>query len=151
MAGKLTVFFDRTVGRNSYRVHRFLYRHTRGFVGHWSPNGPMLLLTTTGRKSGLQRTTPLLYMADGSRYVVVASNGGRAEPPAWLLNLETKPDAQIQVGRRVMTATAVILDADDKASIWPRLVEQHRGRSRYETLTDRDLKVVALVPVSDSA
>lgn len=146
MAGKLTVLFDRTIGRRSYRIHRFLYRHTRGLIGHRSPKGPMLLLTTVGRRSGQLRTTPLLYLADGSRFIVVASNGGRDQSPAWLLNLTTNPDARIQVGRRVMSVTADILDVDAKASIWPRLLEQHRGRSRYEALTDRDLKVVALVP-----
>lgn len=147
MAGKLTVLFDRTVGRRSYKIHTFLYKHTRGVIGHRSPQGPMLLLTATGRKSGQPRTTPLLYMADGTRFIVVASNGGRDQPPAWLLNLTANPDAEVQVGRRVIPVTAEVLDADAKAAIWPRLVAQHEGRSRYETLTERDLKVVALVPV----
>ena len=146
MPGKLAVFFDRTVGRPSYRAHRFLYRHTHGYIGHRSPQGPMLLLTTTGRKSGALRTTPLLYMPDGARYIVVASNGGRDQPPAWLLNLSTNPAAEVQVGPRVVPVTAQFLTPEQKATIWPRLLEQNRGRSYYQTLTARDLKVVAFVP-----
>src|SRR5438034_1014549 len=81
------VRLDRTVGRFIYPVHRMLYRLTGGRVGQKSAQGPMLLLTTTGRKSGQPRTQPLLYMPDGDNYVVVASNGGRDQPPAWWLNL----------------------------------------------------------------
>jgi deazaflavin-dependent oxidoreductase (nitroreductase family) len=149
MAGRLSVLFDRTVGRQSYKIHRFLYRHTRGFIGHRSPQGPMLLLTTVGRKSGLDRTTPLLYMPDGPRFIVVASNGGREEPPAWLLNVSANPDAELQVGSRIIAVTAEILDAEARATMWPRLAEQYKGWKHYETLTDRDLKVVAFTPVPD--
>jgi len=149
MSGKLSVLFDRTFGRRSYKIHRFLYRHTGGFIGHRSPQGPMLLLTTTGRTSGLARTTPLLYMPDGLRFIVVASNGGREQTPAWLLNLATKPEAELQVGRRIIPVTAEILDDDAKAKVWPRLLDQYKGWKHYQTLTDRDLKVVAFEPVTD--
>lgn len=146
MPGKFAVFFDRTVGRPSYRIHRFLYRHTRGFIGHWSPQGRMLLLTTTGRKSRQPRTTPLLYMPDEPRYVVVGSNGGRDQPPAWLLNLMTDPTAEIQVGRRIIPVTARILTPEEKAEVWPRLLQTNKGWAHYQTLTDRDLKVVSFGP-----
>ena len=76
MLAKLSIQFDRTIGRRFYRVHRFVYRWTGGLIGHRSPAGPILLLTTVGRKTGQRRTTPLLYMPDGPRFVVVGSNSG---------------------------------------------------------------------------
>jgi deazaflavin-dependent oxidoreductase (nitroreductase family) len=146
MAPKLSVIFDRVIGRRFYKIHRFVYQWTRGFIGHWSPAGPMLLLTTTGRKSGQRRTTPLLYMPDGPRFVVVGSNGGREQPPAWVLNLATTPEAELQVGRRKVHVDASILSSEEKAAVWPRLLEQYPSWGNYQTLTDREIRVVSFAP-----
>jgi deazaflavin-dependent oxidoreductase (nitroreductase family) len=143
---KVTVGFDRVIGRRSYRIHRFLYRWTGGLIGHHSPAGPMLLLTTTGRKSGEPRVTPLLYMPDGPRYMVVGSNGGRSHPPAWLLNLTAAPLVNLQVGRHHHEARARVLTVDEKRSVWPTLRDHYKGWGDYQELTDRDLHVVSLVP-----
>jgi deazaflavin-dependent oxidoreductase (nitroreductase family) len=143
---RITVRFDRLVGRRSYRVHRVLYRWTGGLLGHRTPVGPMLLLTTIGRRTGQRRTTPLLYAPDGANYVVVGSNGGREQPPAWLLNLTATPAVELQVGRRKVRADAHILNGPEKAVLWPSLVTHYKGWSHYQELTERELKVVSLRP-----
>jgi deazaflavin-dependent oxidoreductase (nitroreductase family) len=81
------------------RVHEKLYKATDGRIGHRLLGVPTLLLRTTGRRSGVTRTNGLVYAADGADYLVVPSNGGADRPPAWLLNLEAKPEVEIQVGR----------------------------------------------------
>jgi deazaflavin-dependent oxidoreductase (nitroreductase family) len=144
---KFTVWFDRTIGRHSYRIHRSLYRWTGGVIGHRTPAGPMLLLTTVGRKSGQPRTNPLLYMPDGANFVVVGSNGGRPQPPAWILNLTATPEVDLQVGRRRCRAVAQVLSGEAKAAMWPRLLEHYPGWGSYQALTEREIKVVSLVPV----
>ncbi|MHB8220901.1 MAG: nitroreductase family deazaflavin-dependent oxidoreductase [Acidimicrobiales bacterium] len=138
------VAFDRRFGRWFYPVHRRLYRLTGGLIGHRSPAGPMLLLTTTGRRTGELRTTPLLYMPDGDDVIVVGSNGGRDQPPGWLLNLEAHPAASIQVGPRTRQVRASVLRGPDAAPIWPRLVDHYAGWGHYQTLTDREIPVVRL-------
>src|SRR5262245_33138739 len=83
------------------RFHTWLYRVSGGrLLGSVGLGRQILLLTTTGRRSGVPRTTPLVYMPDGERYVVYGSNGGLETPPAWLLNLETRPDAEVEIGKR---------------------------------------------------
>jgi deazaflavin-dependent oxidoreductase (nitroreductase family) len=140
------VRLDRSVGRQVYALHRWIYKATGGLVGHRSGTGPILLLTTKGRRTGRDRTKALLYMQDGDDYVVVASNGGREEPPAWYLNLGANPAARVQVGRRTFDATAHVCDAGEKERLWPRLTALYKGWSYYQTLTDRELPVVALRP-----
>jgi deazaflavin-dependent oxidoreductase (nitroreductase family) len=144
MDPKHAVAFDRKVGRWFYRAHCRAYRLTGGLVGHRSSMGPMLLLTTTGRRTGERRTTPLLYMPDGDDFVVVGSNGGRDRPPAWLLNLEASPEAGIQVARRKAAVVAEVLRGADKDELWPRLTEHYQGWSYYQQLTDREIPVVRL-------
>lgn len=143
---KITVAFDRTVGRWFYPLHRSLYRLTGGMIGHRSGLGPMLLITTTGRKSAQKRTTPLLYMPDGDDFVVVGSNGGRDAPPSWLLNLEADPRASVQVGRETKTVDAHVLRGPDKQAIWPRMLDHYSGWAYYQQLTEREIPVVRLVP-----
>jgi deazaflavin-dependent oxidoreductase (nitroreductase family) len=145
LISRLTVLFDRLLGRRSYRIHRFLYRHTGGLIGHRTPLGPMLLLTTIGRKSGEARTSPLLYMPDHDDFVVVGSNGGRERPPAWVLNLMATPTVDLQVGRHHVSATAHVLTENQKTVMWPRLVQHYQGWGYYQHLTERELAVVLLV------
>lgn len=144
---RYTVAFDRTVGPRLYPLHVRIYQLTGGRVGHWSPLGPMLLLTTTGRRSGEPRTTPLLYMPDGDDYFVVGSNGGRDRPPAWLLNLEASPLATVQAGRTRHGVTAEVLRGEARSAVWPRLADHYAGWDHYRELTDRDIPAVRLRPL----
>ena len=139
-----TIWFDRHVGHWAYPVHRWLYEHTGGRVGRSSPMGPMLLLTTTGRKSGQPRTTPLLYVPEGSEFLVVASNGGRDQPPAWLGNLRARPEATVQVGPERVAVVAEILVGADKEAVWSTLMAQYRGWDEYQKLTSREIPAVRL-------
>ena len=146
MKAKNAVRLDRTIGRQVYAIHRWLYRATGGRIGQKSAQGPMLLLTTTGRKSGQPRTNPLLYMPDGENCVVVGSNGGRPEMPQWVLNLKADPNCSVQVGRHTYPAIADVLQGDAKAGLWPRLTDFYEGWAHYTTITDRELPVVVLRP-----
>ena len=142
----LAVVFDRLVGRRFYRLHLRIYRLTGGIVGHHSPAGPILLLTTEGRRTGRPRTTPLLYMPDGDGYLVVASNGGRNDLPDWLRNLEVAPDAAVQVGRYRYRVLSDVLRGPRADVLWPRLAAFHAGWRRYQWLTDREIPIVRLGP-----
>ena len=126
------------------RVHIMLYRSSNGVIGGRIANSPVLLLTTTGRRSGKQRTVPLLYLMDGPNVVLVASNGGTVRHPIWWLNLQTTSEAWIQIKgirRRVNSEQA---SAAEKQRLWPRLTAMYPGYKRYQESTDRDIPVVIL-------
>ncbi len=126
------------------RMHVRLSRLTGGrFVGRVAKS-PILLLTTTGRRSGLPRTTPLLYLQDGERLAIVASFGGHPRHPVWYLNLTANPDVQIQVRGERFTAMAHTADADERERLWPLVVEMYPGYARYQEKTTREIPVVLL-------
>ena len=133
--------------RRTGKVHAWIYRRTGGRIGHSAGSLRNLLLTTTGRRSGEQRTVPLTYMADGDRYVLVASNGGADRHPAWWLNLQREPRATIQVGPRTLAVTAHRADAAEHARLWPALKRMNPFYRQYERITDREIPVVILDPV----
>jgi deazaflavin-dependent oxidoreductase (nitroreductase family) len=144
MIGTVTVAFDRTFGRLSYPIHLRLYRLTRGHIGHKSPAGPMLILTSTGRRSGIARSNALLYLKHGGHYYVVASNGGRASNPSWLYNVRHNPSVKVQAGSKKFDATAHVLNPDERSAVWPILTTFYPGWAHYETLTTRSLSVIQL-------
>lgn len=146
MKPKNAVRLDRTVGKWVYRFHKHLYRLTGGRVGRNTAQGPVILVTHTGRKSGNRYTTPLLSMPDGDGWVVVGSNGGRPETPAWLHNVRANPDVEVQDGRGKVTAVATVASPERRAELWPRLGEFYEGWHHYQTLTDREIPVVELRP-----
>jgi len=133
--------------RHTGRVHAWLYRRTGGRIGHAAGGLTNLLLTTIGRKSGEPRTVALTYIADGDRYVVVASNGGADRHPVWWLNLQKTPQAKLQVGRTTMDAVARVANADERARLWPKLKQINPFYGRYEQITEREIPVVILQPV----
>ena len=128
------------------RLHTSLFRATAGRVGGRIVNSPVLLLNAAGRKTGRQRTTPLLYLRDGDRYVTVASNGGTREHPVWWLNLKANPDATVEIGGRRVRVRAEEAGPEEKARLWPRLVEMYPGYESYQRTTDREIPVVVLHP-----
>ena len=128
------------------RIHRWLYRLTGGALGGWLAGNPMLLLTTTGRKTGKPRTTPLQYMKDGENMVVVASNGGNARHPAWWFNIDANADAAVQVGKEKKRVRAETADEEERGRLWPLLREAYAGYQDYEDETERTIPVVILRP-----
>jgi F420H(2)-dependent quinone reductase len=123
-----------------------LYRLSRGRIGGSVGNGPVLLLTTTGRKSGEPRTAPVVYLADGERYVVINTNAGNAKTPAWSLNLRAKPEAEVEVRGKRTAVRARIAEGEERADLWRRHMEQYSGWDYYESKLDREIGVFVLEP-----
>jgi deazaflavin-dependent oxidoreductase (nitroreductase family) len=134
------------------RTHQWIYQNTDGLVGHRLLFGnPTLLLHTTGRRTGLPRTTALTYARDGGVYLIVASNGGAPTPPAWLANLQANPGCEIQIGRRRhrVTARPTLSDDPDYARRWAVVDAINKGRyTQYQKKTERPIAIVELRPAS---
>ncbi|MDP9117524.1 MAG: nitroreductase family deazaflavin-dependent oxidoreductase [Actinomycetota bacterium] len=136
------------------RLHTGLYRASGGRVGKkWHVGSavrkgvPVCLLTTTGRKSGQPRTAPLLYMTEGERVILVASQGGLPTNPMWYLNLQENPLVEVRIGRRARPMRARTADASERAVLWPELVELYADFASYATWTDREIPVVICDPI----
>jgi deazaflavin-dependent oxidoreductase (nitroreductase family) len=122
------------------------YRETDGEVGYLWNGVPTLLLTTTGRKTGQSRTTPLIFNRDGDNYLVVASMGGAPSHPNWYLNLTAQPDAEIQVRAERLAVTARTAPPNEKARLWGVVAEQWPNYDVYQSRTTREIPVVVLSP-----
>jgi proline iminopeptidase len=121
------------------------YRETGGEVGHiWREGSTILLLTTKGRKTGEQRTTPLIYAADGDRYVIVASKGGAPEHPGWYRNIEKDPNVELQVKDEVFAARAHTAEGEERERLWRKANEVWPHYDEYAEKTDREIPVVVL-------
>jgi deazaflavin-dependent oxidoreductase (nitroreductase family) len=120
------------------------YRATDGAEGHEWEGTQTLLLTTKGRKSGEERTTPLIYAPYGDAYTIVASKGGSDEPPAWYLNLDADPDVDVQVLGDRFKAKARTASAEEKAEIWPTMVSEWPAYDEYQARTSREIPIVIL-------
>ena len=134
-------------------VNVVVYRLTRGRIGGtwrigagWRDPVPICLLEHRGRRTGKLRTTPLVYLRDGDRYVVVASQAGRPSHPLWFRNLEAEPRAMLQVRGRRHPVRARTAGAEERAALWPRLVDLYRDYDSYQSWTDREIPVVLLEP-----
>jgi deazaflavin-dependent oxidoreductase (nitroreductase family) len=123
-----------------------LYRLSGGRFGGRINEAPVLLLTTTGRKSGQRRTAPVVYLADGKNLVVISSNAGHNRTPAWSLNLRANPDAEIEVGRERRPVRARVAEGEERADLWRKHNEQYSGFDEYEARTDRDIALFVLEP-----
>ncbi len=121
------------------------YRETDGEVGHdWQKGTSILLLTTTGRKSGEEHTTPLIYGRSGDDYLAVASKGGADEPPSWYVNLVEEPEVEVQVLGDRFTAHARTATADEKPAMWSEMVSHWPDYDAYQQGTDREIPIVVL-------
>lgn len=120
------------------------YRATNGEEGHDWQGTQTLLLTTTGRKSGEQRTMPLIYGRHGDAYMVVASKGGSDEPPAWYLNLTENPGVEVQVKGDRFPARARTADAEEKPEMWRTMTAEWPHYDAYQENTEREIPVVVL-------
>jgi len=129
------------------RIHRAIYRASGGRVGARLAGLDMLLLTTTGRKSGEPRTQPLACFPDGDAWVVVASNAGQDHHPAWFLNLQANPEARIRIGREERAVRAQVAEGAERERLWPWLKQRNPAYARYERSTERRIPVVILRPV----
>jgi deazaflavin-dependent oxidoreductase (nitroreductase family) len=108
---------------------------------------PVLLLTTTGRRSGKRRTTPLTFFNDGPNLVVIASNGGADRPPDWSLNLRDEPSATVKIGRTTHAVKARVATAAEHERLWPVITVTHPGYAKYQKRTAREIPVIVLTPL----
>jgi deazaflavin-dependent oxidoreductase (nitroreductase family) len=127
-------------------THVFLYRLTGGRFGGRMRDFKVLLLTTTGRKSGKKRTTPLGYINNDGSYVIVASNAGLSRHPSWYYNLKSNPQVTVQVNDRVTTAVAEEAEGDLRNQLWKQFIEQAPSYADYEKRTTREIPMVMLRP-----
>lgn len=129
-----------------WRAHRWLYRCTGGRVGGTLIGLPVLLLTTTGRRTGRPHTVALTYWREDGDFVVVASNGGAARHPQWWLNLAARPKALVQTGRRTTAVAARRARGDERDRLWERVLTSYRGYGTYQRRTRRAIPVIVLEP-----
>jgi deazaflavin-dependent oxidoreductase (nitroreductase family) len=122
------------------------YRATGGDEGHDWQGTHTLLLTTTGRKSGVPRTTPLIYGRRDGDYLVVASKGGAPMPPDWYVNLRENSEVEVQVGDRRMKAHARDATPEEKPELWRTMTEEWPAYDEYQEKTEREIPVVVLEP-----
>jgi deazaflavin-dependent oxidoreductase (nitroreductase family) len=127
-------------------LHRVLYRLSGGRIGGRIWGLPIVLLTTTGRRTAKKRTVPLCSFRDGDDQVVIASYGGLDQAPAWWLNLQANPHAELVAGRERRTVTARNAAADERARLWAEVTARAPGYLDYERRTTREIPVVILQP-----
>ncbi|GCE22977.1 nitroreductase family deazaflavin-dependent oxidoreductase [Dictyobacter kobayashii] len=134
--------------RTFMNLHVSLFRLTGGALGGNLLGRPALILTTVGRKSGKTRETPLTYIPDGDRYLLIASNGGSDQAPFWWRNLVANPEVKIEVGRRTIAAIAKTADTQERELLWPRIVAQAPNYASYQKKTSREIPVVVVTPIA---
>ncbi len=131
------------------RLHARLYRISGGrFLAHWFDRAPVLVLETTGRRSGRRRRTPVLYLREGESFVVLAANAGADRTPAWWLNLKASGEGVAEVGRRRLRVRPRLLEGEERERLWRSFVGMYPQARDYATFTERELPLVALDPLS---
>jgi deazaflavin-dependent oxidoreductase (nitroreductase family) len=126
------------------KEHVDRYRATDGEEGHDWRGTVTLLLTTTGRHSSEERTTPLIYQRDGDRYVVVASQGGADQHPGWYFNLSADPNVEVQVKGDRFSAAASTAEGEERDRLWKLMTATWPAYDDYQERTDRQIPVVVL-------
>jgi proline iminopeptidase len=125
--------------------HVRLYEETDGDVGYiWREGATILILTTTGRKTGEQHSTPLIFAQDGDNAVIVASKGGAPEHPGWYRNLTKTPEVGVQIKGDRFRARARDATGEERERLWRRMNEIWPHYDEYQTKTDREIPVVVL-------
>jgi deazaflavin-dependent oxidoreductase (nitroreductase family) len=143
---RFSMAFPAWAVRASGKLNVPVYRLTRGRVGNKVGNAPVLLLTTTGRRSGQQRTAPVVFMHDGDNIVVIGSNAGNHEP-AWSFNLKANPDAQIEIGPKRNQVRARLTGGEERERLWHAMNALYEGFEAYKAKAGReDIPVFALEP-----
>jgi salicylate hydroxylase len=137
----------KTIARIFTGMHVSLYRLSGGKIGGSMRKASVLLLNTTGRKTGKLRTTPVMYLRDADRYIIVASDSGAQKHPVWWLNLRSTPQAKIEIGGKMLNVVATQADPEERHRLWLLLAAMYSGYEQYQQKTTRELPVVILTPV----
>lgn len=124
------------------------FRANEGRVGGMFANTPLLLLHTTGAKSGKARINPLAYLKDGERYVIIASKGGAPTNPDWYYNVVAQSEVQIEVGTEQMAARATVAEEPERSALYEKMVAKNPGFDEYRRKTTRTIPVIVLTPAA---
>ena len=133
-----------------HNQHDYNQRLVEQFRADRSSNGdafksrPLLLLTTTGARSGQHRTTPMMYVRDGERLLVIASNAGAPKHPDWYYNLLAHHHVTVEIGRETYDATAIVTEGAERQQLWDRIVEQYPFFADHQAKVTREIPVIAL-------
>jgi F420H(2)-dependent quinone reductase len=130
------------------KLHVFVYRASGGRLAGSFKGAPVLILTTTGSKTGQERNTPLLFLKDGEALVVVASNGGSDRAPSWLSNLKVHPVAEVQVRAEGRSVRAHVASPAERERLFPKIVALYPPYADYQRRTQREIPLVVLEPVT---
>jgi F420H(2)-dependent quinone reductase len=128
------------------RAHTAVYRLSHGRIAGTRGGAPVLLLHHSGRKSGKQRVSPLIYVADGDDLVVVGSKGGSHKHPAWFLNLREMSETKVEVGGEKRRVSVRVASPEERERLWPRAVEIYSDYANYQQRTEREIPLVILSP-----
>ena len=129
------------------RLNTFMYRRNGGEgIGGTFQNIPVALLTTTGRKTGEKRVSPLIYVRDGDRVVLVASRGGSDKHPLWYLNLKANPKVSVQIKDETLSLTARDANEAERKQYWPKMVAMYPTFDDYQSWTERVIPIVICDP-----
>jgi deazaflavin-dependent oxidoreductase (nitroreductase family) len=134
------------LSRGFSALHRAMFEISGGRVMTKFRGAPAVMLTTVGRKTGKERTWPLLGIPVGDGYAIAASNSGHDQNPAWYLNLQANPDVKLAVGRETLELRARDATPTERAELYPKFVAVYSGYRDYEAATDREIPVVLLEP-----
>lgn len=138
------------LGRRSTRLHVALYRRSRGRLGNHIPGWPearIALVDHTGAKSGVKRTSPLMYLGDGESVVVMASKAGQPSHPAWFHNLRANPETTVQTGPTLRRVRARIAAPEERERLWRRFLEIYPPAEAYQRNAGaRQIPIVVLDP-----
>ena len=135
-------FFMKWMGKGN----TWIYKLTNGKLGGTFGNAPVALLTTTGRKTGEPRVSPLLYLREGDRVILGASRGGSDKNPLWYLNLKANPEVSVQIKDEVLSLTARDASEAERAEYWPKMVAMYPTFEDYKSWTDRVIPIVICDP-----
>ena len=120
------------------------FRANRGKAGGPFEGRQLLLLTTTGARSGKSRTTPMMYIPDGDRLLVIASNAGALKHPDWYYNVVAQPHVTVEVGTETFDATALVIEGEERQRLWSRIVESYPFFAEHQAKISRQIPVIAL-------
>lgn len=134
--------------RSFSRANAGVYKLSGGRIGSRFGKAPILLLTSTGRKSGKERTWPLIYIREGEALAVIASDGGSDQAPGWWLNLQANPRGSVQVKDESWEVEASKGSQEQRERLWPQFVAIHKSCDSYQQKTTRQIPVILLSPIA---
>src|SRR3954447_16107965 len=130
------------------KLNKPVYRLSGGRIGGKVGKAPVLLLTTNGRKAGLERTAPVVYLADGEKVIIINTHAGDEKVPAWSLNLKAKPQAEVEIGRDKRRVVARVAEGEEREELWRRHNVQYSGFDEYDEKISRRPEVFVLEPAA---